>query len=154
MIDVKPDPIALLKRFLSAQLTDRQPQLAASYLTKDVTWLGITDSRDVHNREEALAYFIREADINPNGYPLQYLEEHVAQLAQSCHSITIRFIVLRDEVPARCVVSAVTKPENGEEKIASLHFSILRFSYKFPLSRMVNSSLRSLIIRFIFYSSM
>ena len=124
MDDEKLQAINLVKTFLSEQLSLRRPQAAANCLATDVMWLGVANKWDVHTREEALAYLVHEADVNPSGYSLQFESQSAVQIADHCYMVAIKVIVNSDGEPLCCVVTGVTKPEAGVEKIASLQLSI------------------------------
>ena len=73
---------SLIKALLKAQLTDRDPQRAASFLAEDVIWLGTREETTVNTRAQALSYFIAEAEANPRPYALEFFDGRENSIAE------------------------------------------------------------------------
>ena len=104
-------------------MVDRDPRAAVDCLASDIAWPGIEGGRDIHNRAEALAYFTEQA-TRWYASSIQFIEEKTHSLTPDCSVETLRIRVHLNSGYMQYLVTAVTKPEDGVQKIGSLHMSM------------------------------
>lgn len=125
MVSDKSDATRALLGLLNAQLVERDPVKAMGYLSEDIMWLGSAEGRDVSSRKKALEYLTREAQANPGSYTFQVLSSQETRLSSQSGISMVKIAAARDFVSLSCLITATTKPENGEEKICAMHLSVL-----------------------------
>ena len=125
MGEKKTEAARLLRELLQAQLVERCAPKATACVTGDVMWMGGGDIRDVCCREQADAYFASEVLANPGAYALTVLSTQQIAIGEQSGVAMVKAVACRDFAAIRFLVTATTRPEDGQEKICALHLSML-----------------------------
>ena len=114
--------LSLAKNFCAFFFEERNYTKAVALLSQDICWFGTSDFEDVHSLSEAKEFIKKDIAAIPSHYSVDCTEEYLVPAGDGGVASLRLHIADRDAV--FCVrVTAVTKLEEGIEKLCSMHFS-------------------------------
>lgn len=116
--------IEITKALLTAQMIERDSEKAVSYLSEDVFWFGTGNEEEICSKSEAYKYFETEKAKALGSFNIEYINEGQKTLANNSGIANFNLKVEAVGIVLNCRLTSVTKEEEGEEKICSLHASV------------------------------
>ena len=115
--------VEIVKAFCVYDLADRDVDKAVALLAENVCWYGTTDGEDIHSKKEAHFNLTQDIKQNSKSYKIEFSEEKFMPLVEGGVAF-LRLWISQGQMKMQMRLTATTCLEAGQEKIATMHFSL------------------------------
>ena len=116
--------LELVRELCRLEFRERKAEEAASLLSRDVSVIGTSDTRPIHNRVQALAYLRQEVAQMDKPYRVQISDESLTRLGDAASVAYARIALENDGLRVSVRLSASAGAEDGEGRLMFIHMSV------------------------------